>query len=89
MSYKHYSTEVSLYSGKTRAYLRHKGIAFEDVTSSIAVYREIIIPRIGRPIIPVVETPEGRLLQDTTPTIWHPHTQPGGNRLPDIFKRYR
>lgn len=66
MTYKHYSTEVSLFSGKTRAYLRYKDIPFTDVTSTIAVYRTIIMPVVGRPIIPVVETPEGEILQDTT-----------------------
>jgi len=61
-----YGTEVSLYSGKARAYLRHAGLPFEEVTSSLRVYREVIVPNVGRPIIPVVETPEGELLQDTT-----------------------
>lgn len=66
MTYVHYGTEVSLYSGKTRAYLRYKLIPFEEVTSTIDVYRNIIIPAVGRPIIPVVRTPEGEILQDTT-----------------------
>ena len=66
LTYLHYSSPVSLYSGKTRAYLRFKGIPFRDVTASISVYRNIILPKVGRPVIPVVETPEGEILQDTT-----------------------
>lgn len=61
-----YGAEVSLYTGKARAYLRYKGIPFEERQSTRKVYREIIVPRVGRPIIPVVITPEDETLQDTT-----------------------
>jgi len=66
VTYRHYSSPVSLYSGKTRAYLRFKGIPFEDVIASLGVYRKIIVPEVGRPVIPVLQTPEGEILQDTT-----------------------
>jgi glutathione S-transferase len=61
-----YGTEVSLYSGKVRAYLRFKGIPFEERLSTLKVYRQVIMPAVGRPIIPVVQTPQGEILQDTT-----------------------
>lgn len=64
--YIHYADEVSLYSGKTRAYLRYKNISFREVTPTMEVYREVIVPAVKRPIIPLVGTPEGQLLQDTT-----------------------
>lgn len=64
-----YGTEVSLYSGKTRAYLRWKAIPFVEQLSTLAVYRQIIVPNIGRRVIPVVRTPEGDYLQDTTAII--------------------
>ena len=64
--YLHYAAEVSLYSGKTRAYLRYKNIPFREVTPTMQVYREVIVPAVKRPIIPLVRTPEGELLQDTT-----------------------
>ena len=64
--YIFYGAEVSLYSGKVRAYLRYKAIPYEERLSTLAVYRQIIVPKIGRPIIPVVLTPEGEYLQDTT-----------------------
>lgn len=64
--YRHYGAEVSLFSGKTRAYLRYKDVPFEDVQASTRIYRKIIVPHVGRPIIPVLETPEGEIVQDTT-----------------------
>lgn len=64
--YRHYGSEVSLYSGKTRAYLRYKDIPFEDVDATAQIYRNVIVPNVGRPIIPVLETPDGEILQDTT-----------------------
>lgn len=65
-TYLHYAAEVSLYSGKTRAFLRYKGARFEEVALSRRVYREVIVPAVGRAVIPVVRTPEGEMLQDTT-----------------------
>ena len=46
--------EVSLYTGKVRAYLRYKGIAFEEVAARAEVYRDVIIPRTGVRFIPVL-----------------------------------
>lgn len=64
-----YGAEVSLYSGKTRAYLRYKNIPFEERLATLDVYREVIVPNIGRRVMPVVRTPEGEYLQDTTAII--------------------
>ena len=59
-----YGASISLYTGKVRAYLRYKNIAFVErpVTPDI-------IKRIGFFMIPVLETPEGELVQDTTEII--------------------
>ncbi|MEX0297901.1 MAG: glutathione S-transferase N-terminal domain-containing protein, partial [Kordiimonas sp.] len=62
--YKLYGHEVSLFSGKTRAYLRHKDIPFSESLS--AENRAEIKEHIGRNVIPVVRTPSGDYLQDTT-----------------------
>ena len=67
--YLFYGAEVSLYSGKIRAYLRYKNIPYEERLSTLEVYRQIIVPHIGRRIIPVVCTPQGEYLQDTTAII--------------------
>lgn len=56
--------EFSLYSGKARAYLRHKQIPF--VESSTPEDRELVKERVGRRVIPVVVTADGDCVQDTT-----------------------
>ncbi len=64
--YRLYGAEFSLYSGKARSYLRKKGIPFEEITSTVNVYKKFIIPRTGVRYIPVVQTPEDEVYQDTT-----------------------
>lgn len=61
-----YGAEFSLYSGKARSYLRKKGIDFNEVTSTLNVYKSFIIPRTGVRYIPVVQTPDDQVFQDTT-----------------------
>jgi glutathione S-transferase len=64
-----YGGQLSYYTGKARAYFRWKGIPFTEVQADANVYREIILPRVGFAVIPVVVTPEGETLQDTTDII--------------------
>lgn len=64
-----YGAEVSYFTGKVRAYLRWKGIPFREVLADASVYREVILPRIGFAVIPVLETADGDTLQDSTEII--------------------
>lgn len=64
-----YGGELSLYTGKARAYLRYKGLDFEERTATREVYKDIILPRVGAAIIPVLVTDEDELVQDTTEII--------------------
>jgi glutathione S-transferase len=64
--YTLYGTEFSLYTGKTRAYLRYKQIPFDEVLASIKVYKKIILPKTGVRFIPVLKTPDGNYIQDTS-----------------------
>jgi glutathione S-transferase len=64
-----FGSEQSLYSGKTRAYLRYRQIPFVEALCTRDCYRGAIIPRVGWPVVPVVQTPEGSVLQDTTEII--------------------
>jgi glutathione S-transferase len=64
-----YGAEVSYYAGKIRAYLVHKQIPFEERLATRAVFDEVILPRVGWPVIPVVVTADGATLQDTTEMI--------------------
>lgn len=64
-----YGGKLSYYTGKARAYLRWKGIPFEERQATNEVYQTIIIPRIGYPMIPLLITPEDKAIQDTTEII--------------------
>ncbi len=60
-----YAWPLSLYSGKTRAYLRYKGIPF--VEKDIHLWTLATIKQhTGAKVMPVVVTPEGEWLQDTS-----------------------
>ena len=63
--YTLYGVEASYYAAKVRCYLIQKPLPFDDLTAERKVFEEIIVPRIGYPIVPVVLTPEGDVLQDT------------------------
>lgn len=64
--YTLYGTPFSLYTAKARAYLAYKQIDFTEVFSSLRVYKDIIIPNTGVRFIPVLKTPQGQYLQDTS-----------------------
>lgn len=59
--------KFSLYSGKARSYLRHKRIPFNE--SSALADRRRAEQCVGRRVIPVIFTPEGDCVQDTTQII--------------------
>lgn len=68
-NYRHLGWLVSPYSAKTRSYLRHKGIPFEDVAPSVWTLFGKVRRTVGRPIMPTVITPDGALWQDTSEII--------------------
>ena len=61
-----YGAEISYYTGKVRAYLRWKGLRFEEIAADQRVYRTVILPRVGFPVIPVLVLPDDTTLQDST-----------------------
>ena len=63
--YTLYGSPHSLYTGKARCYLRNQGIDYVEVSPSHPDFATRILPQIGRGIIPVLETPDGRVIQDT------------------------
>jgi glutathione S-transferase len=68
--YVHWSTYVSLYSAKTRCYMIKKGLNFTETTPGANHrWKEVIEPKIGFFAIPVLETPNGDIVQDTTAII--------------------
>ncbi|GAB3271126.1 glutathione S-transferase family protein [Parahaliea aestuarii] len=67
--YTLYGGELSLYTGKARSYLRYKGLDFEEKPATRQVYKEFIVPRVGAAIVPVLQTPQDEVVQDTTDII--------------------
>ncbi|OZB12292.1 MAG: glutathione S-transferase, partial [Hyphomonas sp. 34-62-18] len=67
--YTLYGAEVSYFTGKARAYLRWRGVDFHEELATQAVYRDVILPKVGWPVIPVMVTPEGEVVQDSADII--------------------
>ncbi len=66
-----YGLPHSLYTGKVRSYLRKQGIAYHETPPSDPHFAQVLIPKIGRGIIPVVEMADGAVVQDTVDIIDH------------------
>lgn len=66
-----YAIAASLYSGKARSYLRKRHIDFVERVPAHPRFGEEVVPRIGRVIVPVLECPDGELVQDTADIIDH------------------
>jgi glutathione S-transferase len=81
--------EVSLYTGKVRAYLRYKDIPFVEVAASREVYRDVIVPRTGVRYIPVLISHDDVAVQDSAAIIaFLEHRYPKASVYPDgAFQR--
>jgi glutathione S-transferase len=64
--YRLYASEVSYFSGKVRPAFRYKRVPFVEILATTAAYRDVIRPRIGFAMIPVVVTPEDETVQDSS-----------------------
>ena len=72
-----YGIELSFYAGKVRSYLRKKNLPFVERGTDHPGFADAVAV-VGREVQPVLVTPEGELLQDTTEIIdfleaRHPH----------------
>lgn len=81
MTWKLHGTPGSLYTGKARSYLVKQQIPFENRAAGEHRFREEIVPRLGRWIIPVLEGTDGTLVQDGSDIIAHFEAK-GGMRYP-------
>jgi glutathione S-transferase len=70
-SYILYGWHLSYFSGKVRCYLQHKNIPFADTPVDLWTLTRAIKQRFGIPVMPVVVTPEGEWLQDSSAIIDH------------------
>jgi glutathione S-transferase len=66
-----YGVPHSLYTGIARCYLRTQGIAYTEVLNLDPDFSNRILPAIQRSIIPVLETPQGEIVQDSLDIIDH------------------
>jgi glutathione S-transferase len=62
---------LSYYTGKIRSYLIKKGIAFRELYPPHPDFHARILPAVGMMVVPILETPEGRIIQDTSDMIDH------------------
>jgi glutathione S-transferase len=61
----------SLYTGKVRPYLIKKRVDYVEVCPSHPHYNDHIIPTVGYFTVPVLETPEGEIIADSTQIMAH------------------
>ena len=64
-SYTLYGAEVSYFTGKARAYLDWRGADYQEKPATQDVYKTLILPNVGWPVIPVATMPDGTVVQDT------------------------
>ncbi len=70
-TYTLYGWQASYYTGKVRSYLHFKGIPFVEKSPNILGYYVGLRRRTGVVAIPVLRTPEGQWLQDSSEIIDH------------------
>jgi glutathione S-transferase len=63
--YRLYGSFASLWTGKTRSYLRKKGIPFVEYLPCTPHFRENVTPQVGNKRIPMLEAPDGTIIQDS------------------------
>ena len=63
--YLFYAVDGSYYAAKARSYLIQKRLPYTECVADRRAFDEVILPRIGFPIIPVLITPDDDVLQDT------------------------
>jgi glutathione S-transferase len=59
----------SYYTGKIRSYLIKKGVAFRELYPSNPEFQARVLPVVRHMVVPILETPEGEIIQDTTDMI--------------------
>ena len=88
-----FSWEHSYFSGKVRAYLRHKhrqgalGDGFEDVLATPELIQGLLIPRSGSGAVPQLEAADGSWIQDSSEIIdWCEAAHPQAAVIPDAVE---
>ncbi len=64
-----WGTPHSFYTGKIRSYLIKKGVPYREELPCNPRFGTHVMPTVRHFVVPVIETPDGRMLQDTTEMI--------------------
>lgn len=59
-----YAVPMSLYSAKARSYMLKQHVDFVELSPGATRFTEKVMPETGRLIVPVMETPDGQIVQD-------------------------
>jgi len=70
-TYVLWGTPHSFYTGKVRSYLIKKGVPYREELPFNPQFHSRILPAVRLFVVPALETPDGRILQDTTDIIEH------------------
>lgn len=70
-SYVLWGSPHSYYTGKIRSYLVKKGVPYREFSPAHPDFESRVVPAIRHMVVPVMETPDGHLIQDTTDMIEH------------------
>lgn len=79
-AYRVWGDVTSPYTTKIWGVLHYRRIPYRQLRVTAEVYFETIPRLVGMPILPVLLSPDGQVLQDSTPIVqWleHAHTEPG------------
>jgi len=63
--------EASLFTARPRAYMRQNKVPFREIAPGNPEFTSRVVPAVGRMIMPVLETPNGDLIQDGADIIDH------------------
>ena len=64
-----YGNQPSYFAAKVRSYLRKKRIEFEERLTNHPHFIDVVAPKAGLELTPIIETPDGEVVQDTTEII--------------------
>lgn len=82
--YRMWEDSTSPFSAKMRVFLHYKGLPYVSMRMTGQSYMVEIPKLVGAPIIPVILTPTGEVMQDTTPMMaWFEAEHPEPASVPD------
>lgn len=82
--YTLYGSQASLFTGKARGYMRWKRVEFTEKAANDQVMKDVILKHVKWPVVPVMETQTGAIIQDTADIIAEIETHESGpSVMPD------